>query len=137
MFKGLIYVPTCVQNLQFIYSFLIYSQIYFVRFDILTKANIMIKWWIHFQGRVIKYLLLILWDFFLIFGKFLLICNFLISEDHIIKVSAYSSHSYIARHMPFHIIRLNPINLTAFGKRHKLWSSILNYEIFHGSFINP
>jgi len=62
---------------------------------------------------------------FLIFGTFLLICNFLISEDHIIKVSAYSSHSYIARRMPFHINRLNPITLTAFGKRHKSWSSIL------------
>jgi len=39
----LIYVSTCVQNLQFIYSFLIYSQMSFVGFDILTKAYIQIR----------------------------------------------------------------------------------------------
>ena len=110
----------------------------FVRFDILTKANIKIssfricthvvckgsKIWRNlvksFPGQSNRISLTDLVGIFRIFGNFLLICIFFISEDNIIKVFAYSSHSYIARRMPFQITRLNQITLTAFGEQQKL-----------------
>jgi hypothetical protein len=57
---------------------------------------------------------------FRVFGKYLKICNFYTPEDHILKVSAYSIHVFIARRMPLQIIHLKLITLTAFGEQHKL-----------------